>query len=500
MGRVVGCLNGLAKLDPEGREFRGDPAPMRRAVAFSNTIKASRRFTELVDLLQDDAGRAARGLSAEARHVDGKSGALVRSRELAWLGGETLVMERQCHVLSNARCLTEGIDVPALDAVLFLQPRKSQIDVVQAVGRVMRRAEGKRYGYVVLPVVVPAGEDPADALDRNSAYAHVWEVLQALRSHDERFDAWVNRLDLNRDRAGPVAVIGVGPATGTGTARGPAGPGTRPGRRGSTSSTASASAPSGGARRSSRRSSSAAASGATGSSGPIPSPASPAATTNASARSSPGPAPPASASPSSSRPSATTSTTPSPATTPRPCSPSTSSRGPSSTRSSAAPRSPTATPSRRPCRGCSASWRTAGSRPRPRSWPPSTTASGGAWTASTTPKGASASPPSSTTASSAPPTPATPSGWGIVYTPIEIVDFVVRAADGLLRSEFGASLGDEGVHVLDPFTGTGSFVARLLQSGLIPPDDLPRKYRGEIHANEIMLLPYYVAAVNIENA
>ena len=94
--------------------------------------------------------------------------------------------------------------------MLFLQPRKSQIDVVQAVGRVMRRAEGKKYGYIILPVVVPAGEDPASLLDRNTAYAHVWEVLQALRSHDERFDAWVNKLDLNHKSDGPVSVIGVG--------------------------------------------------------------------------------------------------------------------------------------------------------------------------------------------------------------------------------------------------------------------------------------------------
>ena len=100
---------------------------------------------------------------------------------------------RNCHILSNARCLTEGIDVPALDAVLFLQPRKSQIDVVQAVGRVMRKAEGKRYGYVILPVVVPSGDDPEPALDGNNAYSHVWQVLQALRSHDERFDAYVNQ-------------------------------------------------------------------------------------------------------------------------------------------------------------------------------------------------------------------------------------------------------------------------------------------------------------------
>ncbi|MYJ01186.1 MAG: hypothetical protein F4102_02555, partial [Chloroflexi bacterium] len=182
IGRVIGCLNGLAKLDPERQEFKEDPEPMKRAVAFSNTIKASKHFVDLVGALQDDDGVLERGIRAEARHVDGTTGVLKRASEIAWLGGETMVMRNQCHILSNARCLTEGIDVPALDAVLFLQPRKSQIDVVQAVGRVMRLAEGKKYGYIILPVVVPAGEDPADMLDRNNAYAHVWEVLQALRS------------------------------------------------------------------------------------------------------------------------------------------------------------------------------------------------------------------------------------------------------------------------------------------------------------------------------
>src|SRR5699024_7851865 len=87
---------------------------------------------------------------------------------------------------------------------------------------------------------------------------------------------------------------------------------------------------------------------------------------------------------------------------------------------------------------------------------------------------------------------------GIVYTPVEIVDFILRAADQASRDAFGRGLTDEGVHVLDPFTGTGTFITRLLQSGLISPHDLARKYAAELHANEIMLLAYYIAAVNIE--
>ena len=89
---------------------------------------------------------------------------------------------------------------------------------------------------------------------------------------------------------------------------------------------------------------------------------------------------------------------------------------------------------------------------------------------------------------------------GIVYTPVEIVDFVLQSADDILRQEFDRGLGDEGVHVLDPFTGAGTFLVRLLQSDLIQASDLERKYRKELHANEIVLLAYYIAAVNIEEA
>ena len=87
---------------------------------------------------------------------------------------------------------------------------------------------------------------------------------------------------------------------------------------------------------------------------------------------------------------------------------------------------------------------------------------------------------------------------GIVYTPVEIVDFIIRCVQDLLRQEFDASLSDEGVHILDPFVGTGTFITRLLQGGFIDREELLRKYASELHANEIMLLAYYIAAVNIE--
>lgn len=94
--------------------------------------------------------------------------------------------------------------------------------------------------------------------------------------------------------------------------------------------------------------------------------------------------------------------------------------------------------------------------------------------------------------------PRTAESLGIVYTPVQVVDFILRATDEALREHFGASISDEGVHVLDPFTGTGTFIVRLLQSGLIRQEDLLRKYTQELHANELLLMAYYIAAINIE--
>jgi len=89
---------------------------------------------------------------------------------------------------------------------------------------------------------------------------------------------------------------------------------------------------------------------------------------------------------------------------------------------------------------------------------------------------------------------------GIVYTPVEVVDFIIHSAEAALKKHFGTSLSDKGVQILDPFTGTGTFMVRLLQSGIFRPEDLLWKYKNELHANEIVLLAYYIAAINIESA
>lgn len=95
--------------------------------------------------------------------------------------------------------------------------------------------------------------------------------------------------------------------------------------------------------------------------------------------------------------------------------------------------------------------------------------------------------------------PKTVEKLGIVYTPVECVDFIIRSVNDILKSDFGCTLSDENVNILDPFVGTGTFITRLLQSGLIKSEDLERKYRQEIFCNEIVLLAYYIADVNIES-
>ena len=214
--KLTGCWNALAKRKNRGSDvdYGEDRAPMRRAVAFCKDIKASKavatQFPDLVngpfglsDLSNDDTSD---NLQVECRHVDGTMNAAVRAREMDWLTeGAGTDEVPVCRILTNARCLSEGVDVPTLDAVLFLSPRKSQVDVIQAVGRVMRRAEGKDFGYIILPVAVPAGMAPERALDDNKRFQVVWQVLKALRAHDERLDAAINSMELNGQ--GPENII-----------------------------------------------------------------------------------------------------------------------------------------------------------------------------------------------------------------------------------------------------------------------------------------------------
>lgn len=205
VAKLVGCWNGLAKRRSGELEasFGDDLEPMKRAVAFNRSIKDSqkieREFEDLVrmNLRDRENDDPTDDLGVQVRHIDGGFNAQSRAELLNWLKQEPNEEGPICRILTNARCLTEGVDVPNLDAVLFLNPRNSMVDVIQAVGRVMRRAEGKKYGYIILPIAIPDGMSTAQALSDNQRYKVVWQVLQALRAHDERMDATIHQIELN---------------------------------------------------------------------------------------------------------------------------------------------------------------------------------------------------------------------------------------------------------------------------------------------------------------
>ncbi|WP_151716634.1 DEAD/DEAH box helicase family protein, partial [Acinetobacter sp. TUM15071] len=231
--RIIGCWKALSKQGIHV-DIAEDTSPMQRALAFCQVIEQTQKarkhqvsskniagiFQQVVEAYQEAEAKEGNEIShhlvCEADHVDGGMGADLKEQKLNWLkaspekqfdydGNERPV----CRVLSNVRCLSEGVDVPALDAVLFLTPRSSQVDVVQSVGRVMRLAPNKTKGYVILPVVIPPGVEPNKALDDNQTYKVVWQVLQALRSHDDRFDAMINKMDLTGIDRSKMEVIAI---------------------------------------------------------------------------------------------------------------------------------------------------------------------------------------------------------------------------------------------------------------------------------------------------
>ena len=208
IGKIIGVWNAMVKRDGITGEITG--APMKRAIAFTDTIKHSKAISEEFETVVNEYldAQSTDSFQVDVHHVDGGLNALQKEEQIDWLA-DTNVEENHARVLSNVRFLTEGIDVPNLDAIIFFSPKKSQVDIVQAVGRIMRRAEGKEYGYIILPIVVADGVDPRDALDNDKKYKQVWQVLNALRSTDERFDAEVNKLDLNKKKNGRINFIGV---------------------------------------------------------------------------------------------------------------------------------------------------------------------------------------------------------------------------------------------------------------------------------------------------
>jgi predicted helicase len=512
--KLIGCINALSKkiLGDEGILKESDPEPMRRAVAFCQNIKVSekttRTFNETKHAYFEGMTAEAREelVSVNAQHIDGGMNTPTRDEKLSWLKAAS-DDARECRILTNVRCLSEGVDVPSLDAVLFLSARNSQVDVVQSVGRVMRRAPGKKYGYIIIPVVVPVDVEPDKALNDNERFKVVWTVLNALRAHDDRFNATVNKIELNKSRPEQILVGRPDNRTGDDTEYAQKGESDRVAesqaaylRAGEKISRqlsiqfeqlqsvlfARMVQKVGDRRyweqwakdvadiaerhiqriqrliRDGSQHERAFADFLAGLQKNI--------------------------NPAITEAEAVEMLAQHLITKPvfealfegysfvknNPISVSMQTmldllegqalekdteilqKFYESVRTRAAGIDNAAGKQRIIVELYDKFFKTA--------------------------------------------FPKMVEKLGIVYTPVEVVDFIIRSTDALLQKEFGRSLSDENIHILDPFTGTGTFMTRLLQSGLIRPEDLHRKYTQELHANEIVLLAYYIAAINIENA
>ncbi len=493
--KIVGCWNGLAKRGLVEHTFEPDIMPMRRAVAFAGNIADSKRIEELFTRISnhyaeatgiDDKGKAP--LQCEVRHVDGTFNALLRNHQINWLQGDP--GEGECRVLTNARCLSEGVDVPDLDAVMFLSPRKSVVDIVQSVGRVMRKAEGKQFGYIILPIGIPAGMSPEQALNDNKRYAAVWEVLQALRAHDERFDAMVNRISLTKARDKKINVIGVGGASSHDSAAWEQGQlqlvwenldqlrnalyskiVTKVGTRNYWSDWAKS-----------------VADIATRQTTRIKALLSDPNTTVAEEFAIFLDGLRANLNEGISQDDAIDMLAQHLITRPV--------FNALFEGYAFLDHNPVAQTMERMLSALDEHNVDDENRTLEKFYESVRMRVKGIDNA----EGRQRIIVELYDTFFATAFKKTVDKLGIVYTPVEIVDFILHSADQVLRVEFGQGLTDEGVHILDGFVGTGTFMVRLIQSGLIGSADLARKYANELHANEILLLAYYIAAVNIETA
>jgi predicted helicase len=525
--KIIGCWKALSKQGLENEPV-GSVQAMRRAVAFCQVIEVQKAakthrvssknianmFQAVVEAYQatsedNDEEDALSHLVCEAAHVDGSMNASQKEAKLNWLKAET--PDNTCRVLSNVRCLSEGVDVPALDAVLFLTPRNSQVDVVQSVGRVMRNAPGKARGYIVLPVVIPAGVEPHEALSDNKTYKVVWQVLQALRSHDDRFDAMVNKLDLIGKDTSKMEVIAVTdkvqrkakPLTAVEKAKRKAKCGTSIGNR------VAEKAPEqvqiefeiGEIERAiyaklvqkvgnrhhwedwANDIAKIARTHIDRINAILEDPAhvreiaafkSFAAELRDDLNDSLGDGEIvemlaqhlitkpvfdalfqdysfAQHNPMSQAMQAVLDVLQEHRLDKEA---DTLQRFYESVKLRAEGIDSAAGKQKIVVELYDKFFRNAFPKMTER--------------------------------------------LGIVYTPVEVVDFIIHSVNHILKTEFGETLGSKGVHIIDPFTGTGTFITRLMQSGLITPEQLKHKYKHEIHANEIVLLAYYIAAINIE--
>ena len=499
--KLVGCLNALSKqvLGDDGSIKDVDPEPMKRAVAFCQNIKISKKitsaFNDTSDIYLDsvEPKRREKLVRVSSDHIDGSMNAPQRDDLLGWLKS-TAADTDECRVLTNVRCLSKGVDVPSLDAVLFLSARNSQVDVVQSVGRVMRKAPNKKYGYIIIPVVVPSDVKPSKALNYNRRFRVVWSVLNALRAHDDRFNATINKIDLNKKKPDTILVGGI-PTFDTEDNLV-----NEPGEKyGDISNQLQVQfeqlqsviyakmVQKVGDRLYWEKWAEDIANIAENQIDRI---------NKLIARDNKHKTVfhkflkglQKNINPSISENRAVEMLSQHIITKPV--------FEALFEEYSFVENNPVSMAMQGMLDALKSGSIAGESEILQKFYDSVRTRAEGIDNAEgkqriiielydTFFKTAF---------------PKMVEQLGIVYTPVEVVDFIIHSVNDVLQKEFKRSVSDENIHILDPFTGTGTFVTRLLQSGLIKKEDLQRKYTKELHANEIVLLAYYIAAVNIENA
>jgi predicted helicase len=519
--KIIGCYKALSKVGL-AEDLAADPKPMRRALAFCRDIESSKlvrdEFTQAVDEFlridgEDGEGDQSERFRCEIEHVDGTFNAKSRGELLDWLKADA--EPNTCRILSNARCLSEGVDVPSLDAIMFLHPRKSQIDVVQSVGRVMRKAPGKRMGYVILPVGVPANKSPEEALADNEKYRVVWQILNALRAHDERLDGTINQVSLGQDVSDRISIVGISnPKELQAVTAEIENLPNRSVAKDSGIGTRGRNDPEVG--------------------GPIQ-PELPGFVIDEFSRAIKAQIVKKCGTRDYWEDWATNIAEIAQAHIARLngilADPDTAARhafddfltelrddlNSSITEEDAVEmlaqhiitrpvfevlfegnQFTQENPVSRAIQGVLGVLSEANLDKESRDLEK--------FYASVRVRATGITDPSAKQRLIVElydkffrnAFPRTTEKLGIVYTPVEVVDFIIHSVNDVLKEEFGQTLGSRGVHIIDPFTGTGSFITRILQSGLIAPDELEHKFKHEIHANEIVLLAYYIAAINIE--
>ncbi len=203
--KLIGVYKSITGLNKK-EEDQPDKFPLKRSLVFcKGAIKGvgcsrnvAKAWPLILNAYQDKYKYLQQEFTpAEVKHIGGEMSNQARDENIKWLE-DINNTQKECRLLSNDRCLSEGIDVPALNTVIFLHPRKSRVQIVQAVGRVMRKAKDKKMGYIILPVVFDSKIPSEEAISKNKKYKVVWEVLNALRSHDKTLDTVINRIRLSK--------------------------------------------------------------------------------------------------------------------------------------------------------------------------------------------------------------------------------------------------------------------------------------------------------------